>query len=217
MLSSLALEKWKWNERGEFLVRPVSNLFTKLFSPHREKSLIFSPTSWVPVCGALCTLHCNSIKANRAGPWLSASSGIRKWEWVRGREVGARRSLDSRTLSHNVYIQGNNTFRTARLQQGGVAMIYHPVVQIAAGYTHTHPHSPPAPLTLRPGYISLTQLRVCAMWASTPEEIGSDFQVTHPPKRFDSNDSSVVWRSVFHRAEEQVLFPEGSVITSRHL
>lgn len=75
-------------------------------------------------CCALC--NCNSIKANRAAFRLSASLTMRKKGRARKRE-GERLPV-SRRFSHNVYIQGNNTFYTARLLQGGVTKIQHPVV-----------------------------------------------------------------------------------------
>lgn len=79
-------------------------------------------------------------------------------------------------LSCSGRIQGNNTRQG--LQQQGVTIRYHPVVLS----TRTHPCSPPVPLTLHPGSLSLPQLHSTVKWDSTLE-MGSGFQLTHPPAR----------------------------------
>lgn len=94
--------------------------------------------------------NCNSIKAKGAAQRLGASLAVRN-----GARQGEkqRRSADSRTLSRSGYIQGNNTLWTAGLQKCGV-MIYHSVAQFVVWFLTNTPRL--APLTLRPGCISLT-------------------------------------------------------------
>lgn len=146
---------WKWNGTRGYLSR------WGIYSPHHAlfrspgslgESLIFSPSSWVPAA-----VHFVAVILWRPEEQLfgSVPAPMRK----KVREGGSEeRSLVSRTLSHSVCIEGNNRVRAAGLQQGGVIMICHPVVQFAVQSTQTHPNSPPAPLNLHPGYISLTQL-----------------------------------------------------------
>ncbi len=137
----------------------LSLLHIMPFSPGSlGESLTFSPSSWVPVAVRFVT-----VILSRSEELLSGSVPASLWKEMREGEAG--RSLVSRTFSHSVCIRGNNTFWTAGLQQGGVTMIYHPVVLFAVQSTRTHPHSPPAPLNLHPGYISLTQLCGCLMWS----------------------------------------------------
>lgn len=89
-----------------------------IYYPHRAL-FPFTREAWrVPdflthILGAHCraVCNCNSLKANRAAFRLGARLTMRKKG--RARQWERERLLVSGSSSHNVYIQGNNTFSTA--------------------------------------------------------------------------------------------------------
>lgn len=151
--------KVKWEERvpGE-----PGYLFSLLHPSLLTLESWRVPDFLTHILGASCCGLCNCNSINMAALWLSASLTC---ETERETEVGMEVTGPKDFQSQWLYsIQGNTTFWTAGLQQWGVIMIYHPVVQFAVQSSNTHPNSPPAPLNLHPGYISLTQLWGCVMW-----------------------------------------------------
>lgn len=131
--------------------------------PVFQFSLFFSP----------CLLgHLGESRTFSPASWVPARLCVQPF-----RQNGRRRRGGHRAQGLRAALAGSRGITHGRVAAAGSTHHTPP-----GGSGFTHPCSPPVPLNLHPGYISLTQMHSGVKWASSLE-MGSSFQVKHSPAK----------------------------------